>query len=61
MENEWKSHWESMTVDELFALRQQMQDVLAAKLRARKATLEGRLQTLNELSRNDSPAKSCVA
>jgi hypothetical protein len=55
MENEWKSHWESMTVDELFALREQMQEVLSAKLKAKKAALERRLQSLNQLS-NDIEA-----
>ncbi len=55
MENEWKSHWESMTVDELFALREQMQEVLSAKLKVKKAALERRLQSLNQLS-NDIEA-----
>ena len=55
MENEWKSHWESMTVDELFALREQMQEVLRAKLKVKKAALERRLQSLNQLS-NDIEA-----
>ena len=52
-----KSKWESMTIDELFALREQMQEVLTAKLLAKKATLERRLQTLNELSSDVSAAK----
>jgi hypothetical protein len=55
MENEWKSQWESMTVDDLFALREQMQEVLSAKLKANKAALERRLQSLNQLS-NDIEA-----
>jgi hypothetical protein len=55
MENERKSHWESMTVDELFALREQMQEVLSAKLKVKKAALERRLQSLNQLS-NDVEA-----
>ena len=55
MENEWKSHWESMTVDDLFALREQMQEVLSAKLKANKAALDRRLQSLNQLS-NDIEA-----
>ena len=55
MENEWKLHWESMTVDELFALREQMQEVLSAKLNAKKAALERRLQSLTQLS-NDIEA-----
>ena len=57
MENEWKSHWESMTVDELFALREQMQEVLSAKLKVKKAALERRLQSLNQLSNDIEPTK----
>jgi type IV secretory pathway VirB4 component len=44
-----------MTVDELFALREQMQEVLSSKLNAKKAALERRLQPLNQLS-NDIEA-----
>jgi len=55
MENEWKSHWESVTVDELFALREQMQELLSAQLKAKKAALERRLQPFNQLS-NDVEA-----
>ena len=58
MANDWKSQWESMTVDELFALREQMQEVLSIKLRAQKAELERRLQMLNKQSNDDGPAKS---
>ena len=50
-----------MTIDELFALRELMQEVLTVRLLAKKATLERRLQTLNELSGDGSAAKSCVA
>ena len=57
MESEWMSQWESMTIDELFALREQMQDVLNDKLLAKKATLERRLQTLKGLSGNASARK----
>jgi hypothetical protein len=45
-----------MTIDELFALHEQMQEVLSAKLLAKKATLERRLQTLNELASDTSAA-----
>ena len=55
--SKWKSQWESMTNDELFALREQMREVLNAKLLAKKVTLERRLRTLNELSGNASAAK----
>jgi hypothetical protein len=51
------SQWESMTNDELFALREQMQEILNAKLLAKKVTLERRLRTLSELSGNGSAAK----
>jgi hypothetical protein len=50
-----KSKWESMSIDELFALRELMQDVLSGKLRAKKAVLERRLQALGQLS--SDPAK----
>ena len=55
--SEWMSRLESMTNDELFALREQMQEVLSARLLAKKVTLERRLRTLNELSGNTSAAK----
>lgn len=50
-----KSEWESMTIDELFALRELMQEVISEKLLAKKAALERRLQSLNQLS-NDVEA-----
>jgi hypothetical protein len=57
-----KSEREAMTIDELFALREQMQEVLIVKLLAKKATLlERRLLTLDELSRDGSAAKACLA
>jgi len=39
-----------MTIDELFALREQMQEVLSAKLIAKKVELERRLQVLDQQS-----------
>jgi hypothetical protein len=50
MKSEWKSQWESMTIDELFVLREQMQEVLSARLKAKKVELKRRLQALNQLS-----------
>lgn len=41
------SEWESMTFDELFRLRELMQDVLSERLKAKKVELERRLQILN--------------
>ena len=43
--------WESMTVDELFALHEQMAVVLRARLVAKKGALERRLQQLNQQSK----------
>lgn len=48
---------ESMTVDELFALREQMREVLSIKLNTKKAALERRLQSLNQLSNNNETTK----
>jgi ABC-type phosphate transport system auxiliary subunit len=45
-----KSEWESMTIEDLLALREQMQDVLSAKLKAKKVELERRLRVLNQQS-----------
>jgi hypothetical protein len=39
-----------MTVDEVFALREQMQEILSPKLTARKAASERRLQMFNQQS-----------
>jgi hypothetical protein len=47
----WESQWESMTIDELFELRELMQDVLSETLKAKKAEIERRLQILNLPSR----------
>jgi hypothetical protein len=43
--------WESMTVDELFALRELMREVLSAKLKAKKVELKRRSQQLNQQSK----------
>ena len=51
MESDWKSQWESMTIDELFVLREQMQEVLSARLKAKKVELERRLQQLSQQSK----------
>ena len=40
-----------MTIHDLFALREQMQEVLSAKLKAKKVELECRLQALNQQSK----------
>ena len=49
------SEWESMTNEDLFALRKQMQEVLSAKLTARKVWLEHRLRTLDQWSMKSRP------
>lgn len=43
-----RSEWESMTIDELFSLREQMAAILSAKLVAKKVVLERRLEQLNQ-------------
>ena len=53
-----KTEWESMTIDELFALRELMQDVLSERLKDKKAELERRLQALAQPSNNVGPTKS---
>jgi hypothetical protein len=58
MVSDWKSQWDSMTIDELFELRELMQDVLSEKLKAKKAEIERRLQILNEPSNDGGPTKS---
>ena len=52
------SEWESMTIDELFRLRELMQDVLSERLKAKKVELERRLQILNLPSSDIGPTKT---
>ncbi len=58
MESDWKSQWEIMTIDELFELRELMQDVLSERLKAKKAEIERRLQILDQPSSGVGPTKS---
>lgn len=46
-----KTEWEAMTIDELFVLREQMHELLSAKLTAKKLQLEQRLHALNQRSK----------
>ncbi len=46
-----KSEWESMEIDDLFELHEQMQEVLLGKLKAKKVELESRLRTLTQRSK----------
>ena len=46
MDGDWKSSWESMTIDDLFALREQVQEILRERLKAKHAELDRRLQAL---------------
>ena len=50
--------WESMTIDELFELRELMQNVLSERLKARKAEIERKLKTLDQPSKDVRPTKS---
>ena len=58
MKSEWEAQWESMTIDELFELRELMQDVLSERLKAKKAEIERRLQILDQPSNDVDPTKS---
>lgn len=49
--------WKSMTIEELFELRELMQDVLSEKLKARKAEIEQRLKILNSSSNDAGSSK----
>ena len=51
-------NWESMTIDELFELRELMQDVLSERLNARKAEIERKLKMLDPPSNDVAPTKS---
>jgi hypothetical protein len=55
---DWESQWESMTIDELFELREMMQDVLMERLKAKKAEIERKLQMLNKPSSESGSSKS---
>ena len=46
-----------MTIDELFELRELMQDVLSERLKAKKAEIERRLQILDQPSSGVGPTK----
>ena len=46
-----KREWESMMIDDLFALREQIMRCSVSKLRAKKGELERRLQQLNQQSK----------
>ena len=46
MDGDWKSNWESMTIDDLFALREQVQEILRERLKAKQAELDRRLRAL---------------
>ena len=46
MDGDWKSNWESMTIDDLFTLREQVHVILRERLKAKQAQLDRRLQAL---------------
>ena len=47
--------WESMTIDELFELRELMQDVLSERLKARKAEIQRKLKMLDQPTKSRDP------
>ena len=50
MDGDWKSNWESMTIDDLSVLREQVHEILRERLKAKQAELERRLQALAPVS-----------
>jgi hypothetical protein len=46
MDADWKSNWESMTIDDLSVLREQVHEILREKLKAKQAELDRRLHAL---------------
>jgi hypothetical protein len=46
MDADWKSNWESMTIDDLSVLREQVQEILRERLKAQQAELDRRLHAL---------------
>jgi hypothetical protein len=40
MDGDWKSNWESMTIDDLFILREQVHEILRERLNAKRAELD---------------------
>jgi hypothetical protein len=50
-----RSKWDSMSTDELLALRDLMQEVLSEKLSARTTELERQLRTLDQLTAGVRP------
>jgi hypothetical protein len=53
-----KGEWESMAIDDLFELHEQLQEVLTEKLKAKKVELERRLGQLNQRSKLTERAKA---
>jgi hypothetical protein len=46
MDGDWKSNWESMTIDDLSVLRAQVHEILRERLKAKQAELDRRLHAL---------------
>jgi hypothetical protein len=46
MDGDWQSNWESMTIDDLFVLREQVHEILRERLKAKRAELDRQLQAL---------------
>jgi hypothetical protein len=50
MDDHSKSNWESMAIDDLLALREQVREVLRERLKAKQAELDRRLRALAPVS-----------
>ena len=58
MKSDWEEQLEFRTIDELFALRALMQDVLSERIEAKKVQLERRLHALNLPPHEVGPTKT---
>ena len=61
MAKKQQSIWESMTIEELFTLRELMQEVLEAKAKRRRAELERQLRALGQRPMTAEPKPVLVA
>jgi hypothetical protein len=46
VDDDSKQNWESMTIDDLLALREQVQEILRARVKAKQAELDRLLRVL---------------
>jgi hypothetical protein len=57
MDDHSKSNWESMTIDDLLALHEQVRELLRERLKAKRAELDRRLEALTRASTAIEPTR----